>query len=75
MSMHAVPQLTDAEYMRLKEANKTKSYSKLESFKELYLYQRTCGATKEQIKEIGQIAKRKQKGEPITLPLSEYETK
>jgi len=63
--------LNDEEIDRLKISRQTHKYGHLKSWKELYCYQRTLG-TPEQIKEIGTWAKKKEKGEPVTLPLKDY---
>lgn len=60
---------TPSEMERMKIAKDTKKYGHLRSWKELFLFQRYCDATPQQIKEIGEWAKRKIKGERIRLPL------
>lgn len=68
--MHPI-QINDSEMARLKIARQTHKWGHLASWKELYIYQRTL-ADKEQNIEIGKWAKKKLKGEPITLPLKDY---
>ena len=60
--------LSDEEYTRLKQAKELKNYTYLHSWKELHLFQRTI-ATKEQIKEIADWAKKKKNGIKVLLPL------
>jgi len=69
--MLAITELTDQEYERLKIAKAKGKWGHLESWKELYLFQRTIGTMK-QNKEIGKVAKRKRLGEKVTLPYMNY---
>lgn len=66
--MHPVL-ITDQEFERLKIARETKKYGHLESWKELYLFQKAIGDTK-QVKKIANWAKRARLGERIALPLA-----
>lgn len=61
----------EQEMQRLKISKSTGKYGHLESWKELFLFQRYI-AKKDQLIEIGNWAKKKNKGERITLPLMNY---
>lgn len=60
---------TEPEMERLRLAKETKKYGHLQSWKELFLFQRYCDATREQVIEIAKWAKRKINLERIVLPL------
>jgi len=64
-------EINTTELSRLKKAKQMHKYGHLESWKELYLYQRTV-ADREQNLEIAALAKRKNRGENITLPLMNW---
>lgn len=63
---------TEPEMERLRLAKETKKYGHLQSWKELFLFQRYCDATKEQVIEIAKWAHRRNKGERIILPLMNH---
>jgi hypothetical protein len=61
--------MTEIQFKRLKEAYKLKKYGNLQTWEELYNYQRCCGNIK-QIKEIGEWAKKYNKNKfDVKLPL------
>lgn len=66
--MHFVD-LNDQEMEDMRKAKELKKYGFLDSWKKLYLFQRTIAST-EQIIEIANWAKKKNKGERVLLPLT-----
>jgi len=64
-------QLKPEEHERLKIAHEKKKYGHLMTWKELYLFQSTI-ANFQQLQEIATFARRKNRGENITLPLLKY---
>jgi len=62
--------MNDLQFIRLQEAKEKGKFGNLETWEELYWFQRSM-ATPLQIKEISEWAKRFNKGEGIKLPLKE----
>lgn len=63
--------INDTEFERLKKANQLKKYGHLQSWKELFAYQKYI-ASHEQVLEIASLAKRKNNGEGVKLPLMNW---